>query len=73
MKLKRQTSAKGVIVAVTAGLLIGFLALIRSEPRIKAAPEPEGATVDYQRFFSPAGGGNAPTEPVRVHTRTRAS
>jgi hypothetical protein len=82
MKLRKQAPAKAFIVAATAGLLFAFLGLVKSEPRTKSeaasAPATAPPSVDYQRFFAPAGGqvgaGSInPQPPLQVHTRTRAS
>lgn len=80
MKLRKQTPAKAVVVALTAGFMAALFALVRSEPRIKAASSESTdrpAAVDYQRFFAPAsppGATNPPAvPPVLPHTRTRAS
>jgi hypothetical protein len=75
MKLRKQPLAKAGIVALTAGLFVGFFALIRAEPRIQAQEEaPPAPAVDYRRFFQPSAPPQAsePSSPQR-HTRTRAS
>jgi len=76
VKLRKQAPAKGLIVAGALGLLLAFFGLVKSEPRIKAAPEDTvRPPVDYGRFFAPSGSA-APMQPEtqpRPHTRTRAS
>ncbi len=76
MKLHRQAPAKAAIAALTAGLLFGFFALVRSQPRTKAqaATSTPPAGVDYQRFFAPGSTGQSlPQELKATHSRTRAS
>ena len=80
MKLRKQAPAKALLIAATAGLLAGFFALVRSEPRIKASTEPAPATpvINYDRVFVPNQPPSGTTNPlpapdVRPHTRTRAS
>ncbi len=79
MKLRKQASAKAFIVAITVGLFLGFLGLIRSEPRTGAeSADPEATPVDYERFFAPSqprdgDASEAPVPTVRPHTRTRGS
>ena len=62
MKLRKQTGLKAALVAVTGGLFLAFLGLIRSDPGISAEPSDPGPTppptpsVDpYRRFFAPDG------------------
>ena len=77
MKLRKQAPAKALLLTLTAGLLAAFFGLARSEPRIKAPPEPVTTpAVDYGRFFVPNQPQTAnplPTPEARPHTRTRAS
>ena len=79
MKLRKQAPAKALLVAATAGLLASFFALVRSEPRIKAAEQPLATpSISYDRFFAPnqqpgAGANSLPTPQPQPHTRTRAS
>jgi hypothetical protein len=75
VKLRKQTGAKALIVAASASLMGLFFALVQSQPRTAAEPEPP-PRIDYQRFFAPAS--SAPAEspepiPTPRHTRTRAS
>ncbi|HWC28493.1 MAG TPA: hypothetical protein VG845_00275 [Dehalococcoidia bacterium] len=76
MKLRRQTRLKALITALTTGLFVLFLALIRTHPQISAeANAVSSPAPDYGSFFS--GGSSAAPEPTasaqRPHTRTHAS
>jgi hypothetical protein len=77
VKLHKQTPAKALILAVSAGLMAIFFALVRSDPRLEAdAPPPSPPAVDYDSFFAPNAPPDAPFEPLATpqpHTRTRAS
>ena len=76
MKLRKQAPAKALIVAMTAGLLAAFYALVRDDPRIEAGPDTTPPAVDYQRFFAPAAApSSAPDaqQPIVARGRTRAS
>jgi hypothetical protein len=82
MKLHKQTRLKALITALTTGLFVLFLGLIRAQPQISAEASPVVAsTLDYGSFFVSAGGGGAQTDtsspgPVatpRPHARTHAS
>ena len=60
MRLRKQTGAKALIVAATAGLMFFFFGLAKSEPRIAAEERdtgPPSPADTYQRFFAP---GTAP-------------
>jgi hypothetical protein len=73
VKLRKQAPAKAFILAATAGLLLAFLGLIRSEPRLQAETE-AGPAPDFDRFFAPGDSGASQTAPaIQPHTRTRAS
>ena len=76
MKLRKQTPAKAVIVVAAAGLAAALFALIRSEPRLAAEPEPARPPPDFERMFVPQSGTPAAVEPLPTrapHTRTHAS
>ena len=75
MKLRKQAAAKAFIVAATAGLFLGFLGLIRAEPRLNAeSAAPEATPVDYERFFAPSQPRAGETsEALPPRTRTRGS
>jgi hypothetical protein len=81
MKLRKQTRLKALITALTTGLFLLFLGLIRADPKIEAeadaAPQPQAAP-DYDRFFAPSSNTSrdatpSPTAAGRPHTRTRGS
>jgi hypothetical protein len=75
VKLRKQTRLKALITALTTGLFLLFLGLVRANPQIEAEANVQPvAAPDYERFFAPAG--NAPrseTPTEQPHTRTRAS
>jgi hypothetical protein len=77
VKLRKQTPAKAVILAVSAGFMAFFFGLVRSDPRLEAdTVPPTQPAIDYDRFFAPNAPPDAAAEPVptpRPHTRTRAS
>ncbi len=74
MKLRKQAPAKAAIAIATAGLILAFYAVVRAEPRIKAATVTPTAPVNYDRFFAPNTSVPIATpEPVTPHGRTRAS
>jgi hypothetical protein len=75
MKLRKQAPLKAALVAVTAALLAGFYFLIRGETHVKASsPEPQPASVDYGRFFTPnQPSSSEPAPQLTPHTRTRGS
>jgi hypothetical protein len=73
MKLRKQAPAKTLIALASAGLLLAFYVLVKSDPQTGAQVRPP---VDYDRFFAPRPGEAAnepPATPVLPHTRTRAS
>ncbi|HXH22326.1 MAG TPA: hypothetical protein VNN10_09865 [Dehalococcoidia bacterium] len=74
MKLRKQAPAKALILALTAGLLGAFYAVIRSDPRIEATGQ-EAPGVDYERFFAPTAPSPpiADPPPITPRGRTRAS
>ena len=79
MKLRKQTRLKALITALTTGLFLLFLGLIRANPQIEAeANVPPAATPDYDSFFAPSSstsGSQTPSQrpAEQPHTRTRAS
>jgi hypothetical protein len=81
MKLRKQTRLKALITALTTGLFLLFLGLIRANPQIEAeadpAPQPQ-PSLDYERFFAPSSStarsdAATPVPVERPHTRTRGS
>jgi hypothetical protein len=78
MKLRKQTRLKALITALTTGLFLLFLGLIRAQPQISAEANPVATPApNYDSFFGASGGRPAPAEPTastqRPHTRTHAS
>ncbi len=77
MKLRKQAPAKAFLVALSAGLLALFYAVVRADPGIEAGSEPSSSPVDYQRFFAPqaqpASSAPAAPAPIEPRGRTRAS
>ena len=81
MKLRKQTRLKALITALSTGLFLLFLGLIRANPQIEAdagaAAQPQ-PTPDYDRIFAPPSGSALSATPTadatpRPHTRTRGS
>ena len=79
MKLRKQTRLKALITALTTGLFLLFLGLIRANPQIEAEPNvAPAATPDYERFFAPSSSTTRSETPEQrpaeqPHTRTRGS
>jgi hypothetical protein len=77
MKLRKQAPAKALLVALSAGLLALFYAIVRANSGLEAESGPDGPAVDYQRFFAPQAqpASSAPVAPAPIEPRgrTRAS
>jgi hypothetical protein len=79
VKLRKQTRLKALVTALTTGLFLLFLGLVRAQPQIEAeANVTPPSTPDYERIFAPSVNGSAAETPApqpseRPHTRTRAS
>jgi hypothetical protein len=75
MKLRKQSAAKAVVAAASAGMFLLFWLLVRADPQTSA--ETPAPSINYDRFFAPAAGAvpqsPPPVQEPRPHTRTRAS
>ena len=86
MKIRKNTGPKAIILAITAGLFLGLLSLIRANPQIgveATADTPQQSAPDYGQVFqssfqpqpddSESGSPEAESSTLRTHTRTRGS
>jgi hypothetical protein len=77
VKLRKRTRLKAQITALTAGLFLLLMGLIRANPQLEAEATDEAAIKpDYESFFAPSVRGPAAQDAPQqqeTHTRTRAS